>query len=54
MKCIFINYGIGVKGYKLWDLMARKVLYSGNVIFKQVKSPPRVVQLEEDKKKSPV
>ena len=24
MQCIFVSYGIGVKGYKLWDPMSRK------------------------------
>jgi hypothetical protein len=24
VKCIFISYGVGVKGYKLWDIMAKK------------------------------
>jgi len=28
VKCIFIRYGVGVKGYKLWDLVAKKVLYN--------------------------
>eukprot|EP01018_Ginkgo_biloba_P030831 Gb_14962 [translate_table: standard] len=37
VKCIFISYGVGVKGYKLWDSMAERVLYSRNVIFKEVK-----------------
>lgn len=33
VKCIFISYGVGVKGYKLWDPIAEKVLYSRSVIF---------------------
>jgi len=45
MKCIFINYGVGVKWYKLWDLVARIFLYSRNVIFKEYYKPsPRIVQ----------
>jgi hypothetical protein len=33
MKCIFIGYGTGVKGYKFWDFVSRKFVYSRNVIF---------------------
>ena len=33
VKCVFIGYVIGVKGYKLLDSVARKVLYRKNVIF---------------------
>ena len=51
VKCIFIGHGVGVKGYKLWDLMVKRVLYSINVIFREVNLAPIVVQLIEDKKK---
>ena len=27
-KCIFVGYKDGIKGYKLWNLVIRKVLYS--------------------------
>ena len=27
-KCTFIGYKDGLKGYKLWNLVTRKVLYS--------------------------
>jgi len=43
IKCIFIGYGIGVKGYKLWNLDTEKVLYSRSVIFREVK--PSTVDL---------
>jgi hypothetical protein len=49
-KCIFISYGVDVKGYKIWDHMARKLLYRKNVIFNEVKSSPIVLQLEEHEK----
>ena len=32
-KCIFFNYEKGVKGYKLWDPVAQKVMISRDVIF---------------------
>ena len=32
-KCIFLSYEKGVKGYKLWDPVAQKVMISRDVIF---------------------
>jgi len=52
VKFIFISYGASVNGYNLWDPIIRKVLYSRNFIFKEVKYSPIVVLMEEDKKKS--
>jgi hypothetical protein len=43
MKCILIGYGVGVKGYKLYDLVVGKVLYGRSVIFKEVKCSPTMV-----------
>ena len=36
-KCIFIRYKDGLKGYKLWNPVKRKVVYSRDVVFKEVK-----------------
>ena len=36
-KCIFIGYKDGLKGYKLWDPVTRKVVYSEDVVFREVK-----------------
>eukprot|EP00253_Pinus_taeda_P018317 PITA_18317 len=36
-KCIFIGYKDGLKGYKLWNQVTRKVVYSQDVVFKEVK-----------------
>ena len=36
-KCIFIGYKDGLKGYKLWNPVGRKVLYSRDVVFREVK-----------------
>jgi hypothetical protein len=32
VKCIFIGYKDGMKGYKLWDPASRKTLYSRDMI----------------------
>jgi hypothetical protein len=50
VKCIFIDYGIGVKGYKLCNLMNGKVLYRRNIIFREVNYSPTVMHPEEDEK----
>jgi hypothetical protein len=36
-KCIFIGYKDGLKGYELWNPVARKVVYSRDVVFREVK-----------------
>lgn len=32
-KCIFLGYEKGVKGYKLWDLIAHRKVISRDVVF---------------------
>jgi len=36
-KCVFLGYANGVKGYRLWDLTAHKVVISRDVIFAEDK-----------------
>ena len=36
-RCIFIGYKDGLKGYKLWNLETRKVVYNRDVVFREVK-----------------
>jgi hypothetical protein len=36
-KCIFIAYKDGLKGYKLWNLETKKVVYSRDVVFREMK-----------------
>ena len=36
-RCIFIVYKDGLKGYKLWNPETRKVVYSQDVVFREVK-----------------
>lgn len=43
-----------MKGYKLGDLVACKVLYSRNVKFRELTSSPIVLQLDEKEKKEDV
>ena len=53
VKYIFIGYNIGVKGYKLWNPLTEKVLYSRSVIFQEMK-PNSLDQQEKNKKKKEV
>ena len=50
IKCIFIKYSGGVKGYKLWDLVTSKVLSSIIFFFRELTSSPIVLQLDEKEK----
>jgi hypothetical protein len=36
-KCIFIGYKYGLKGYKLWNPETKKVVYSRDVVFREMK-----------------
>ena len=36
-KCIFIGYKDGLKGYNLWNLETKKVMYSRYVLFREMK-----------------
>lgn len=35
IKCLFLGYPEGIKGYKIWDLTAEKCIISKDVIFKK-------------------
>jgi len=48
-KCNFIGYKYGIKGYKLWNPVTRKVVYSRDVVFREVKNTSR----NEDESKGP-
>ena len=48
-KCIFIGYKDGIKGYKLWNPITRKAVYSRDVVFREVKNTSR----NEDESKGP-
>ena len=48
-KCIFIGYKDGVKGYKLWRLMIRKIIYRRDVIFEEVKHNSKTKNVKSEK-----
>ena len=52
-KCIFIGYKDGMKGYKLWNPITKKTVYSRDVVFWEVKEVPRqeVNPMEKEPKK---
>ena len=35
-KCAFLGYGLNVKGYRLYDINKKKVIYSRDVIFNEI------------------
>jgi transposase InsO family protein len=37
VKCIFIGYREGMKGYKLWDPASRRTMYNRDVVFREVR-----------------
>jgi hypothetical protein len=62
-NCIFISYKDGVKGYKLWNPETKKIVYSRDVVFREVKDvskhefpptqdEPEKIELELDDAKS--
>ena len=62
-KCIFIGYKDGVKGYKIWNPENKKIVYSRDVVFREVKDvskqeflptqdEPEKIELELDDAKS--
>ena len=52
VKCIFLEYGSDVKGYRLYDTEKGKILYSRDVIFNETQNEVQkediVVRQEED------
>ena len=61
-KCIFIGYKDGVKCYKIWNPKTKKIFYSRDVVFREVKDiskreflprpeEPEKIELELDDEK---
>ena len=40
-KCIYIGYKDGRKGYQLWRLITTNIFYTLDVVFIEVKVPPK-------------
>jgi hypothetical protein len=40
-KCIFIGYKDVIEGYKLWNLVTKKIVHSGDVVFREIKTSPK-------------
>ena len=50
-NCIFVGYKDGIKDYKLWNPITKKIVYSRDVVFKEVKRTSR--NDDETKEKGP-
>jgi hypothetical protein len=52
-KCIFIGYKDGLKGYKIWNPETKKVVYSQDVVFREIKDvfKQEVLPREEEPEK---
>ena len=50
-KCLFIGYKNGVKGYKFWNLVKRKTIYSRDVIFREVEDASKIEDVKRNKKR---
>lgn len=48
-KSIIIGYKDGVKGYKLWNHVTRKIVHSRDVIFKEVRGTSKVEDVKREK-----
>ena len=48
-KCIFVDYKDGIKGYKLWNPVTRKIVYSRDVVLKEVKSTSKIEDESKEK-----
>jgi len=47
-KCTFIGYGDNVKGYKLWNPLTHRIIFSRDVIFSELRA---MSELEQPKEK---
>lgn len=54
IKCISIGYSVGLKEYKIWDLVVEIFFYRKFIIFREVKSYFIVLQPKKDRKKGVV
>ena len=54
IKCIFLGYKSGVKGYKLWNSQTQKVVISMNIIFNESVMLPDNLSTDASVEKSSV
>ena len=40
-KFMFIGYKYGMKGYKIWNPVTKRIIYSQDVVFREVKEVPK-------------
>ena len=40
-KCIFVSFKDAIKGYKIWNPVTMKIVYSRDVVFREVKNTSR-------------
>ena len=52
-KCMFIGYKYGMKGYNIWNPITKNIVYSWDVVFREVKEVPiqEVNPMEKEPKK---
>jgi len=48
-KCTFTGYNDGMKGYKLWDPMIWKIVYSRDVVLREVRVTFRIEEAQMEK-----
>ena len=46
-KSIFLGFGLGVKGYRLWCTKTKKIIHSRDVTFNKFKFVKPIKQVEE-------
>jgi hypothetical protein len=49
-KCIFIGYKDDMKGYNIWNLETKNIVYSWDVVFREVKDMFPKINSYQDKK----
>ena len=49
VKCIFIGYKDGMKGYKIWDPASRKKMYIREVVFREFRRRSEVEEIVQTK-----
>jgi hypothetical protein len=52
VKCIFIRYKEGMKGYEIWDRASRKIVYSRDVAFREFESKSDTKEIVQTKNNS--